>query len=41
LADGVTSLVAAPADVIIGAADVLAVRCPDIPLYLLFRALLI
>jgi hypothetical protein len=40
-ADGVTSLAAAPAEAMIGAADVPAVWCPHVPLYLLFCALLI
>jgi hypothetical protein len=41
LADGVASLAAARAEAVIGAADVPAVRCSDVPLYVLFCALLI
>jgi hypothetical protein len=41
LADGITALTAASAEAMIGAANVPAVRCPDISLYLLFCALLI
>jgi hypothetical protein len=40
LADGAT-LLAAPAEAMIGAAEVPAAQCPDVPLYLLFCALLI
>jgi hypothetical protein len=41
LADGVASLTAAPAEAMIGADGVPAVRCTDVPLYLLFCTLLI
>jgi hypothetical protein len=38
---GAISLAAAPAQAMIGAAEVPAVRCPDVPLYYLFCALLV